>query len=615
MPSTALTEAVSKHVSSRSAEGVLLYLLSIDKHRLSPTAPRSVHTLVAALHRAGGDTPELAKCPRCNYPRPLKTRFLDGSIGCSRCAARESRTRCSGCGVVKQAYRTVDGAAWCKSCCRPPSRDTCSTCGTSTAVWTVVDGRIICLNCRPKRPEICHQCGLPGSIAADVLGGRTCFPCYRKMLRKPSTCPSCGDKRILSELSPGGIACCASCAGVRPRFACVRCRSELFHYGKLCARCTVSDRLEEAIGGGTASEALAPVREHLTARNDPNNVLKWITNPEIRQILSQMASGEIPTAHSALNALPQSRRLQNLRRMLVQLSVLPATDVRRKTLEAWAALPVKNMSPHSNRLLTAYFRWSVMRRLGSKLRTEHLTEGQSQWSRVQMTSARELVLWIEGQGRSPSDLRQTDVDKFFARHKGRHNADQFVLWLGERVGRHFEVPIPVRAEPTPGMTEDARLSLVRNVLQDHDANADRRLISLLVASCGQSVSRVVQLPTAALHVSEAHILIRFGDHDLELPHTFRRVVEAHIATRGTSDAWLFPGRFMGEHRSRQYIDRYIRSFGVTPAALQTAARYHLGGTMPAKIMADSFGFHLETAIQYARLSGGTWRDAPALFEA
>lgn len=62
----------------------------------------------------------------------------------------------------------------------------------------------------------------------------------------------------------------------------------------------------------------------------------------------------------------------------------------------------------------------------------------------------------------------------------------------------------------------------------------------------------------------------------------------------------------------QYLNRRLRPLGATISELQNTARFRLAGAVPAKVLADMLDFSVATFENYARLSGSTRGDYPAL---
>ena len=60
------------------------------------------------------------------------------------------------------------------------------------------------------------------------------------------------------------------------------------------------------------------------------------------------------------------------------------------------------------------------------------------------------------------------------------------------------------------------------------------------------------------------------------------------------------------------VQEILRPLGVTISELQNTARFRLAGAVPAKVLADMLDFSVATFENYARLSGSTRGDYPAL---
>ena len=56
----------------------------------------------------------------------------------------------------------------------------------------------------------------------------------------------------------------------------------------------------------------------------------------------------------------------------------------------------------------------------------------------------------------------------------------------------------------------------------------------------------------------------------------------------------------------------MRALGTSISALQNTARFRLAGAVPAKVLAAMLDFSVVTFENYARLSGSTRGDYPAL---
>ena len=131
---------------------------------------------------------------------------------------------------------------------------------------------------RPRRaPErwrmrVCARCGRRAPVSANWPEGPVCWTCVDRALRIRGRCAGCGASRLLPGRRADGTPACRDCAGITRDFSCGRCGSEgRLHAGRLCSRCTLSDKLSVLLddGSGTISEALRPLAVHLTAMPSP----------------------------------------------------------------------------------------------------------------------------------------------------------------------------------------------------------------------------------------------------------------------------------------------------------------------------------------------------------
>src|SRR4051794_23689926 len=73
----------------------------------------------------------------------------------------------------------------------------------------------------------------------------------------------------------------------------------------VCHRCQASRLIDRAIdaGNGATSSALLPLAETLRATK-PETVLRWLSRPQPRALLAELATGRMPLTHQALHDYP-----------------------------------------------------------------------------------------------------------------------------------------------------------------------------------------------------------------------------------------------------------------------------------------------------------------------
>jgi hypothetical protein len=102
-------------------------------------------------------------------------------------------------------------------------------------------------------------------------------------------------------------AICADCAGFSTSFRCSRCSEEgKLHGGRLCTRCTLSDRLRELLSddSGVIRPELTPLVNSLLAAERPLSILTWLytrkdKTESLETLMRQLGQGQIALTHEA----------------------------------------------------------------------------------------------------------------------------------------------------------------------------------------------------------------------------------------------------------------------------------------------------------------------------
>jgi hypothetical protein len=186
--------------------------------------------------------------------------------------------------------------------------------------------------------RICARCGRWAAKAANWSDGPICRTCLDRALRIRGQCPDCGTKRLLPGRGQDGTPICRDCAGITRSFFCNRCGFEgRLHTGRLCERCTFTDKVTAALDDGTGqiSPALKPLADHLIAMHDPWKGWMWIRQPWVQDLLAGPATSRVLLTHEALHALPNWRTVAYVRDLLMASGVLPAVDKQLLHFETW----------------------------------------------------------------------------------------------------------------------------------------------------------------------------------------------------------------------------------------------------------------------------------------
>lgn len=104
-------------------------------------------------------------------------------------------------------------------------------------------------------------------------------------------------------------------------FACAQCGVEGYLLkGRLCARCTLADKLTALFDDGTGRvrTELVPLMKGVLLTDRPTSTLTWFANPQVHALLTGLARGAIPITHEALGQLPNWRTASFMRELLMQ---------------------------------------------------------------------------------------------------------------------------------------------------------------------------------------------------------------------------------------------------------------------------------------------------------
>lgn len=618
-PEQTIIDAAERLIDSRQRNGVLRLLTSeqFDPTMLDGETPVHVQALLANIARSGATGIRLPTCPSCRTRKVVKVRTDDGQRECFRCSQRRAYDDCPQCLRMKKLTATnADGQRVCQRC-GPDGVPTftCENCGKIVTTVGRIDGRRVCLNCFPKRLRLCVSCGQQKKIAANMLHGPHCFACHNRVLRNAAPCPGCGEKRILAFLDTDDLPCCANCAGQHARYACRRCGSEEHNYGRLCGKCVLSDRCDDILTGPD-SEFLPPMRvlrDYLLAQPRPAQIIKWLRMGPSTDLLREIASGRVPI-DAVLDAPRPSKPLIYLRTLLIDAGALPRDTAATKQLMAWTTQTINGAPVEHHQMLRTYTRWVLLRR-ASRDGSGDIATGAARHVKASLRGLVAFLTWIEEQQTPLTSLTQAQVEEFITLRTSRRWLPQFLTWAAERdITPDLGIATLPRREPTISTSEEQLEHVIRILATDRTIALDARLASLLIAVYGLPASKVLALPRNQLRDEGAALDLLIGDRPLALPDPIAVLAreQLDLLSEAPPDGWLFPGLRPGLPRDPQYLNRRLRPLGVTISELQNTARFRLAGAVPAKVLADMLDFSVATFENYARLSGSTRGDYPAL---
>jgi len=471
----------------------------------------------------------------------------------------------------------------------------------------------------------CCRCGRRRHKAASWPDGYVCRTCSDRAVRIRGVCPGCGADRALPGRRPSdSAAICTTCAGFTQSFACARCGFEdTLRAGRLCARCTLADRLAELLDDGTGRirPELVPLADCLLAMDNPRSGLTWVTihkdqDGSAGDLLRRLGRGQIDLTHEAFHALQPWRAAAHLRELLMACGVLPTLDKQICSFERWLVGHLAGIeNPELTPLVRRFATWEVLPRLRASAEKNPITPAGRRYAGDQVKHATAFLRWLDEHDLTLATCRQGDIDAWHVEHNehARQAVRAFLLWCtASKLTRRFRLPAATTSRAAP-LPQHQRLALLGHVLTGRDLPLQPRVAAAIVLLYAQPLSRIVRLTVEDVIHDGDQVFLRLGEPPSPVPGPVADLLLDWIANRtnmntATNHAsrWLFPGRRAGQPMNPDALAALVNDLGIPTIAGRAAAiRQHVL-EMPAPVVADALGYHQVTTARLATQAGGTW---------
>ena len=170
-------------------------------------------------------------------------------------------------------------------------------------------------------------------------------------------------------------------------------------------------------------------------------------------LLGEIARGEVPCTHEALDAYPSRRVAWRVEHLLVAVGALPARDPALARLEQWIDQLLAG-SQHEP-LLRPFASWVVLRRCRRKSQRVAPGSGELSRAKTELLSAAAFLDWLSDRGRDVTRCAQADVDAWAVSERpNRYIARQFARWaMAQKLMPRLDFPFGQRGGPTPPITD------------------------------------------------------------------------------------------------------------------------------------------------------------------
>ena len=476
------------------------------------------------------------------------------------------------------------------------------------------------------RKRTCARCGHHTWPGAAFPEGHLCYPCLDAALATAGTCPGCGtpDRALLGLRD--GVRICRDCAGITRDFSCLGCGTETGMatssrrwLRRMCGRCAVTWTAARLLDDGTGSVAppLKPLADALADSASLTATLKWLRKPHIQELLTHLATGELPLTHEALDGWPRRRAAGYLRELLVDCGVLPAVDRQLREFQAWLDWRLDGLAGHPHlRLLRQFGLWHQLPAMRARAAAGPLRTTACLYAKTRFNQAQIFLTWIAGLGVRPSAVTQAHIDAYYAGRGPyqREGVRAFLVWASGdgHIPRHLDIP---RQQPYTGqvITQQRRLDLLRRFATSTDIPIRPRAAACLMLLYAQPLSRILRLSAADLsRDDDGQSWLRLGYPPSPVPPPFDALLHQLAATRhhqvpaNHGSDWLFPGRNAGQPAAYQGMAAQLRDHGLPLRTARISALRQLVLAVPAPVVADALGFHHTTTTRQHVNAGATW---------
>jgi hypothetical protein len=322
---------------------------------------------------------------------------------------------------------------------------------------------------RRSRIRDCVRCQRSLEPAA-TWEGPICRSCHTRAVRTWGHCPDCATQRLLPGRRADGTSICRDCAGITRDFACARCGVEGYLLkGRLCARCTLADKLTLLLDDGTGRvrPELVPLMEGVLSTNRPTSTLTWFANPQVPVLLTGLARGTVPITHEAMNQLPNWRTASFMHELLMHHGVLSRIDKQLMLFERWLTARLATIpDPDHAQVVGRFATWNELRRLRTGAARHTVRPSTTKDSRQRINRAIDFLAWLTERNTSLGTCTQSDVDDWYIeKYATRRPTHAFLSWA-TTTGLMPKTNLPRRRTSNPApMAQRNRLAMIRKLLE------------------------------------------------------------------------------------------------------------------------------------------------------
>lgn len=560
------------------------------------------------------DPARMEQCSTCGRSKVPSARTGDGKALCNNCA--RPKHVCSACGRLDHAKSKTASGPLCQRCYKAPLR-ACGKCGETRPVAVRVQQGVVdlCHRCAHTPEAQCGICAKTLPVHTHWPLGAVCVSCYKRSVKQPALCSSCGAMKVLIGRTTAGELTCGPCVGSPTDYVCTTCgHAGPQHYEGTCLGCSIRRLTRELLTSknGAIADGLDRLPDILVQRGRPESTMRWLIKPRTQSALSMLAATEGPITHATVDTCPPGQSRHFLRAMLVDAKVLPRRNEPIDRLETWIEEFTADLPPRHAALLEPYARWGILRIARRRAARRGFSSAAADAGRERIRLALRFIEHVESTGRQINDLTQSILDDWTAGNRDRsRRIAGFVTWLNKRsivdnvAVQRFRSPQPCELSD-----ESDHIRRINNLLNENSRiDLPIRVAGLLVLLYGARISQMRSLTTGDVAVTPQRTSIALAEHPIDLPDPVATLVERLAqqaaenprAQTPDSDAhFLFPGARPHEPIHPRTLGLKLADVEVPPRLSRNYAMVALTSDLPAAVVAAQLGLDASTTNLWAK---------------
>ncbi len=468
---------------------------------------------------------------------------------------------------------------------------------------------------RERTAKLCSRCTKSWRFGFNWPEGYVCRSCVSRATKIRGRCPGCATERLLVGRDGNSRAICVDCAGITTCFRCATCGEEGQQwYSRTCLSCSLARRLRLVLddGSGRVAPELVALFEKLSSMSNPISAMTWLNKPAVRRRLGSLADRSTPLTHEGIDTMPGPQAREFLRELLIDIGLLEPRDKYLAAFARWRDARLASIAdPATRKEISVYLAWRHLRDLTVRSEARQLTAAVIGTARDQTDAAVRFLGFISDRGLVLSEVRQADIDDWFATASNPFIARDFITWaIRRRRCRRLVLP-QKQPKSSPGCTSARLAQITRRLLEDEQIALGDRVAGLIVVLFAQQVSRVSELRLSDLSDVDGQLFIELGPEPVVLPDRVAALVSRYVAERwnmtttNTGTEFLFPGCRSGEHIVAMQLRFRLGQLGITKAERQGSLT-HLLNEVPGAIVAAATGYSPATTAARTAQTGSDW---------